>query len=163
MKTIDLTKGFKAKICDCHYETVAKFNWHYHPSHQKTGYAARTVNKSSGVSKSHKVLMHQMIMQTKDGYTVDHINQDSLDNRCSNLRYATASQQMANRTQINSSEYRGSYFHKRLRKWQAQIRVNGTCLTLGTFDNALDAARAYNKAAAKHFGEFAVLNKGVEL
>ena len=42
--------------------------------------------------------------------------------------------------------------------WIAQIYINSKQTNLGRFDNELDAAKAYNRAAKKYYGEFAKIN-----
>jgi len=54
--------------------------------------------------------------------------------------------------------YKGVCFHRGHKLWRAQIGIGGKRLTLGYFDNQADAAKAYDQAAIKHFGEFAQLN-----
>lgn len=86
---------------------------------------------------------------------VDHINRDKDDNRITNLRLATQSQNNANQGMYctNTSGFKGV---TRLRyAWQAQIQVNGKNHYLGSFRSKEDAARAYLEAAKLHFGEFA--------
>ena len=53
------------------------------------------------------------------------------------------------------SRFKGVHWFKPLQKWRAQIIVNYRQITLGTFVVEEDAARAYDAAAHKHFGEFA--------
>ena len=91
--------------------------------------------------------------------TIDHINHDRVDNRITNLREATRQEQMRNRSASGLSELLGVSWHKQNRKWQAQITINGTQKYLGTFPSESEAGRAYNEAAAEHFGEFANLNE----
>jgi hypothetical protein len=43
-------------------------------------------------------------------------------------------------------------------KWQAQIQNGGRLFYLGYFESEKDAARAYDQAAQKEFGEFARIN-----
>jgi hypothetical protein len=95
-----------------------------------------------------------------DGYTVDHINRDTLNNQLSNLRLATDSQQAQNRRlrSDNTSGYRGVGWNKGARKWRARITVDGKVIFIGDFADKEEAARAYDAAAIEHFGEFAVLN-----
>lgn len=91
---------------------------------------------------------------------VDHINGNGLDNCRTNLRACTSAQNKANqRLRIdNTSGFRGVGWHTRVGKWAANIRVKGVSHHVGFFQTAQDAARAYNVAAKKAFGEFARLN-----
>ena len=97
-----------------------------------------------------------------DTYYVDHINRNKLDNQVCNLRYATASQNMMNKTkQIGrktSSQYKGVTLEKKSGKWIAQIRIGGKRNYLGIFTSEEEAAMAYDLKAEEAHGEFAVLN-----
>lgn len=81
---------------------------------------------------------------------IDHINRIRTDNRISNLRSATRSQNLENKLKgsLNSSGYKGVYWHKKAGKWLAQIRANGVHKYLGLFERLEDAATAYGKAAS---------------
>ena len=102
--------------------------------------------------------MHREIMNCPKGLEVDHINQNGVDNRRINLRIATATQNRQNtsKQKSNTSGYKGVMKDKT--KWRAMIRDNGRRIHLGMFDNKIDAAIAYNKAAIKYHKEFACLN-----
>lgn len=52
---------------------------------------------TTGYAKSRSLKMHRVIMNAKEGESVDHINQDKTDNRKNNLRIASHSLQMRNR------------------------------------------------------------------
>jgi hypothetical protein len=88
---------------------------------------------------------------------IDHANGNKADNRISNLRLATRSQNNANKRRLsnNTSGAKGVSWKGSARKWQAQIRVDGRLSHLGYFGSIYDAANAYRTAAAKHFGVFA--------
>ncbi len=82
-----------------------------------------------------------------------------LNNRRSNLRSATTQQNARNRKvrSDNKSGYKG--VSKRRTTFAATISIDkGKRLHLGTFRSAEDAARAYDSAAQKYFGEFARVN-----
>jgi AP2 domain len=92
---------------------------------------------------------------------VDHINGDGLDNRRANLRPADnrRNQQNSRRPAANTSGFKGVFWEAgRCNRWRAQIRVDGRKVHLGLFDDPTEAAKAYDSAAANHYGEFARLN-----
>ena len=89
----------------------------------------------------------------------DHVNGNSLDNRRVNLREATRSQNNWNRgKQLGSSRFKGITWDKRDKNWKAQIQVNYKRISIGRFTDEIEAAKAYDKAAMEHFGEFARTN-----
>jgi hypothetical protein len=111
-----------------------------------------------GVETRREVQIHRLILDAPEGMEVDHVNRDKLDNRRSNLRLCTRSQNKANTGIIstNTSGYKGVSFHKN--KWQASIRIDNKLLYLGRYDTKEEAAEAYNKKAFEQWGEFAWLN-----
>ena len=75
---------------------------------------------------------------------IDHINRIKTDNRISNLREATDSQNAQNHISPqsnNKSGFRGVSPYKG--KWKASITKDGKQIYLGLFDGKLDAASAY--------------------
>ena len=106
--------------------------------------------------------MHRVITDCPDGMVVDHINDDALDNRRSNLRVCTQQDNIRNgikcRRRLGKrtrSKYKGAHFHGPTGRWQARIVVSGRQISLGYFDHEIDAAKAYDEAAYEMFGEFA--------
>ncbi len=98
------------------------------------------------------------VMQSDEMF--DHKDQNKLNGQKSNLRLATYSQNGANRNKwakSPTSEYKGVCFKNGC--WYSTIKVNYKQIHLGCFSDEILAAKAYNKAAKKHFGEFAVLNQ----
>lgn len=88
---------------------------------------------------------------------LDHINRIKNDNRISNLRIATRSQNNINAPvrSRSTSGFKGAKLDRRDGKYDACITFNGKSHHLGRFDNPADANRAYQKAAKKLCGEFA--------
>jgi len=109
--------------------------------------------------RGRKVLLHRAIMDFPSD-DVDHINLIKLDNRKVNLRACSRSQNMANSgaRSTNTSGYKGVSWVEKKNKWRASIRVNYTSIHIGYYKLKEEAAKAYNLAALKHFGDFAYLN-----
>lgn len=117
--------------------------------------------------KENKLIrMHRFIMEYSLGRKllsnehIDHINGNGLDNRISNLRIVTQSQNCMNRGKRKgcSLQYKGVYFDKCHKKWRSQIRINGKLNFLGYFGSEKKAACVYNIVAFEKFGKFAKLN-----
>lgn len=89
---------------------------------------------------------------------VDHINNDSLDNRRENLRLADRMTNSHNRDRqtTSSTKYKGVSKHGK--NFRAIIECNGERYNLGTFVTQEEAARAYDEKARELFGVFARLN-----
>ena len=158
MKKIKLTQNKFALVSNEDYEYLNQWKWCAHRD-RKTFYAVRTVSK--GDRKYKTICMHQVIAERMGIKNPDHADTNGLNNQRSNLRAATRSQQGANRNKgkNNTSGYKGVSWHKRDKKWVSRIKISGKLIHLGNFDDIKDAAKAYNEAAIKYFGEFAVLNK----
>lgn len=109
------------------------------------------------------VRIHRLITNVLPGLFVDHVNGDTLDNRGCNLRVCTSDENKRNRkTNCNSvTGFKGVKPTVRAYgcRYTAKIGVNGTYVYLGTFDTAVEAAIAYNRAAIRLHGEFARLNE----
>ncbi len=90
---------------------------------------------------------------------IDHINGDPSDNRLSNLRLATRSQNMANARKpiTNTSGFKGVYYDRSRGKWAANIWKDKKNFYLGRYSTLQEAHAAYVNASKKHFGEFARL------
>ncbi len=83
---------------------------------------------------------------------IDHVNGDRVDNRWSNLRSVTRSENGHNRkrTSRNTSGVNGVSWVKRARKWIAYIHIDGRSKSLGVFDSIEEAASARARANAQH-------------
>ena len=152
MKRIKLTQGKFAIVSDKDYEKLSVFKWYF-----SNGYAVRDVWING---KSKTIFMHREIMNTPKGMDTDHINRNRSDNRSTNLRICTRSENRMNVSERsdNTSGIKGVYWHEKCKNWRVQICFNGCRKHIGYFNDKIKAIKAYNNAATKYFGEFAYLN-----
>lgn len=106
--------------------------------------------------KNKYVRIHGLILPKKEGFMVDHINRNILDNRRCNLRYVTRQQNVMNSSmrKDNTSGYKGIFWFKRNKKWQASIGFQKKSIHLGFFLTKEEAASAYQKKAKELFGAY---------
>lgn len=153
MREIELTQGRTALVDDEDYERVNRYKW----CCDSKGYAIRNARING---KRTMLYMHRFIMDTPEGLQTDHINRNVRDNRKCNLRVCTAGQNKANthkyRKSGATSKYKGVSKISGATKnpWRAMIMYNGKLIHIGCFSTELDAARAYEAASKKYFGEF---------
>ena len=153
-KRIPLTRGKYALVDEADYDRLMQHKWFL--SH--TGYAIRRVWDGRKNTTEH---MHRTVIgESCEGFDVDHINGNTLDNRRCNLRVATRSQNMANTgPHVDGSGYKGVTYDKRRNRYFARICQNYKTHFLGYYATAEEAAEAYNQAAVNAFGEYSRLNK----
>lgn len=151
----ELGAGKFAIVDDEDYDFLMRWKWSL-----GSGYACRTTTVKDvgyvGIS------MHNVVMPEMEGFEIDHINRNRLDNRKSNLRYCTRSQNCGNKSlkSTNTSGYKGvsRKQNRHCVSYYSCIAKDGHTYHLGCFDNPIDAAKAYDKKAVELFGEFAYLN-----
>ncbi len=145
---IPLTRGKVSIVSPEDHASLAKVNWHL-SGPAEAGYAAREENKRC-------IKMHRVIVDCPDGYVVDHINGNTLDNRRENLRICKAKDNSRNaRAGKNSSSgIRGVSWNRQHHKWRTRIIVDGECHELGMFSDSKRAALVYNIAARHYYNNF---------
>lgn len=153
MKQIPLSKGAFALIDNDMYDELMAVSW----SLNNSGYAIHWFSDPK-TGKRRGLLMHRYIMDAPSHLQVDHIDRNRLNNTRKNLRFATKSQNQANKDiQINNtSNYKGVVWNRN--KWEARIGYQHRRISLGRFDNPELAAMHYDAASKMLFGEFAGLN-----
>ena len=161
MKEIKLTQGKIALVDDADYEYLNGFKW-YASKCRKTYYAQRCIKIA--INKWKIIKMHRLLLDTPDNLQVDHIDHNGLNNQRLNIRNCTLQDNVRNVRARGKSKYLGVSFPftvvkgKRYEYITSSIRVNRKPIHLGYHKTEEDAARAYDKAASKYFGEFANLN-----
>jgi hypothetical protein len=158
-RLIPLTRGEFALADAEDYSRLSRYTW-FAEGTRKNCYAVRKENGKS-------IKMHRQITNAPDHLVVDHIDHNGLNNQKKNLRLCTFAENCRNlkgrslnyaRDRRKTSEYKGVHWHRRLKKWAAQITCNNNTYHLGYFHDEIEAALAYDQKAAELFGQFACLN-----
>lgn len=157
-----LSKGQIAIVYESDYLWIAQWKWHVSwDAGTRSYYAARSTTLQERLEgKGVTVSMHRAIMglDRGDPREVDHVESgDTLDNRRSNLRIASRTQNMRNRraNRRTKANLKGVSWHSRDLIWCAAIRVNKKLVHIGNFHDKQVAHAAYQEAAKKYFKEFA--------
>lgn len=154
--------GRVALVDEADYGLVMQYRWHVwepppRPGWRQQGPYAMTNIRRNGDGPYTSRSMHRMITGWK---RTDHHDGNGLNNTRSNLRDVTNRQNLQNsREHLGStSAYKGVYWFAEKARWRAAIKVNGRTVWLGDFAEEITAARAYDVAAAHHFGQYARFN-----
>lgn len=142
MKKLRLTKKLlDVLVDDDFYETLHKKGWWIN-SH---GYAVRQ-KRIQGKRKN--TYLHHLVLPPKQGFDIDHINRNKLDNRRENLRYATRAENIYNMPEKknNTSGHKGVSWDKQHKKWRAYIGGSVSRKELGLFSDFSVAVLARKKA-----------------
>lgn len=135
------------------YETIKEYSWAI--CKIKKNYSFIRGSKNGKVT-----ILSRLVMNCDEGLQVDHINHDPFDNRKSNLRIVTVSQNNMNKDVRvdNTSGYTGVALSKTPGKYIANIKVNQKRIHLGTFSCIEDAIAARLNAEKKYFKEYSFKN-----
>ena len=156
---IQLTQGY-VTVVDAIDSDLAQMRWHIHIRNGRV--YARRKEITDGRRQNvwlHHVIYHRMHPNADSAKNlIDHIDNDPLNNTRANLRLVTLSQNLQNQSRYKRKEQgilKGARFHKRDKKWNSCITVDGRKIHLGTFETMIEAHEAYCKAALYYFGKYA--------
>lgn len=129
-----ITRGY-ALVDDSDFKSLSKLKW-------------RMTTHGYAVTGRPVIYMHALINKTPKGKVTDHINQNKLDNRKSNLRTTDKSINAINTKlrKTNTSGYKGVSWNKLCSLWEAYIGKNNTRIRLGLFKKLRDAVEARRQA-----------------
>lgn len=139
MKEIHLPCGKVAFVSDEDWPLVSQLSWY----DRSRGYPAARFKKSVG-GDGKIITLHRLILRAPDGYVVDHIDGNTLNNQRENLQVTTNSRNL-----MKSSRALNGGLNLRDGYWYARMRVDGRIVRLGRHrtkeeaQSILDAARVH--------------------
>lgn len=127
------------------YDLISQFCWYEHHKYFVAKDIRSTPNKT--------ICMHKLLMNCEHegrSVKVDHQDGNPSNNRKSNLRIATTSENNANRKSNSKSGVCGVRWHKRDQKWEVFVKH----IYIGRTPDYAEAVRMRAKAEDKYYGEF---------
>lgn len=151
MQAIELSNSTVRAFVDDKFLFLRLFSWFL----TKDGYVSRFDGKKQ------IYMHHEVIGYPPKGLETDHKNRIKYDNTSDNLRHVTHAQNMANKAPHSNatSRFLGVFLVKTSGRWRARIKKDNVIYHLGNHRSELAAARAYNIAALRLYGESATLNE----
>lgn len=153
MAEIITTNGYVVLVDDADYPELSKRKWTAIKKGNMRYARNRVYSVKDGKHVCTETLMHRHLVD--DGSRqIDHLNGNGLDNRRSNLRGVSHSENQRNRCgpQRNStSGVRGVHWDKSNGRWIAAIVVFRKCVHLGCFDTLEEAAAARLRGEQKYW------------
>ncbi len=134
------------------YDKIKDYCWRI----DKNGYVVTSVYNEK-TNRFNKLLrLHRFLMKCPNGFVVDHINGNKLDNRKENLRICTQSDNTKNHILLsnNTTGVSGVRWNKTNKNWRVFIGNK----SIGSFKNFDDAVKARKAAEEKYFGEYSYDN-----
>ena len=108
----------------------------------------------------HRVIWEMHYGEIPKGMVIDHIDRNPLNNKIENLRLATRSQNSMNAKGKGKRDLPKNVYidfeYKGIKKYRAQVMVNGKYYRSGGFDTVEDAEAEAKKMRQKYHGEFSV-------
>lgn len=142
-----LLRGFVTLVDPGHESILRDHPW----SVTSKGYVQTAI-------KGKTVKLHRMVVDAKLGELVDHRDHNKKDNRSRKLRTCDHFQSIKNRGPLGPLGLKGVSYNRNEKNFWARIGVNKTCRLIGKFATAAAAATAYDEAALRLHGEFALTN-----
>jgi hypothetical protein len=155
---VPLTQGFFAIVDSGDIPAISQWSWSVMKIRYGTPRARANVSLVDGTVRH--IQMQQLVIDCPDGFEIDHIDGNGLNNRRSNLRACEHRFNLRNITKQSpaTSKYKGVSYYRRDQKWRAHIVIDAKQKHLGYFCDEIAAALAYDACARSLFGEFARLN-----
>jgi hypothetical protein len=157
MPTINY-KGYSIMIDECDLPLLYQYNCYIAKNGQKKYLKCNIImngKKTTGI-------FHRILLSAKKDQQIDHKDGNGLNNQRNNLRFASGSQNCANKKKVfrktTTSIFKGVHWCNIRKTWIAKIEKNGKKIYLGASEIQEVAASLYNKKAIELFGEFALLN-----
>lgn len=155
---VALSLGLSVTVDDEDLALVEDRRWRAIRSRTSDRFYAASWESRNG--KVCTIYMHRLLCGVTDPRQhVDHADHDGLNNCRRNMRLCTRMQNSANTRRTHTgSGFRGVYLIPSTGKFTAHITFQKKARCLGTFADPTEAARTYDTAALRLFGEFATLN-----
>lgn len=155
IRLIPLSQGKFAIVDTADFDWLNQWKWtviHQTPNSPWYAYRPFLID-----GKRVNVRMHRLIINAPNGVEVDHRDGDGLNNRRSNLRFATRQQNACNRKANigNKSGAKGVFWYKRTKMWRVAIGIKRKQIHIGYFKTKAEAIEAYRKASMQFHRDFA--------